>query len=87
MLCESAAISVQILMDHPVEFEGHVVDIQVLELEVLGHVLHQMSHLKAPCLSSSPGLEIAVRGLVTFPFKSCVSQLSVDQISRHFVYF
>ena len=33
------------------------------------------------------GLEITVRGLVTFPFKSCVSQLSVDQISRNFVYF
>ena len=33
------------------------------------------------------GLEIALWGLVTFPFNSCVSQLSVDQISRNFVYF
>ena len=37
--------------------------------------------------SLSPELEIAVIGLVTFPFKSCVSQLPVDQISRNFVYF
>ena len=38
------------------------------------------------CLSWA-GLGIAVWGLVTFTFKSCVSQLSVDQISRNFVYF
>ena len=34
-----------------------------------------------------PGLGIALWGLVTFPFNSCVSQLSVDQISRNFLYF
>jgi len=32
-------------------------------------------------------LGIAAGGLVAFPFKSCVSQLSVDQISRNFLYF
>ena len=49
-----------------------------------------------PCMHTSsrckedkllPGLGIPVWGLVTSPFKSCVSQLSVNQISRHFVYF
>ena len=46
-----------------------------------------MDQLPTTSVQSSAGLEIAVWGLVTFPFKSCVSQLSVDQISRNFVYF
>ena len=37
----------KILVNHPVEFECPVVDLDVLELEVLGHVLHKMSHLRS----------------------------------------
>ena len=36
---------------------------------------------------TSLSFPIEVQGLVFFSFKSCVSQLSVDQISRNLVHF
>ena len=69
---------------HAVQPQGSLNIVQGIKI---AHV--SKSHILQPVLTADthPGLGITLWGLVTFLFNSCVSQLSVDQISRNFVYF